>query len=72
MVPLHDTDLAVMFIAPMNAPAQAVLPHIYEMTASVMATLFDYPLSSRSTENDAIFVFDNVFIPGRRAAAPRP
>ena len=28
-----------------------------------MGTPFDYPLSSRFDENDAIFVFDNVFIP---------
>ena len=31
--------------------------------ASVMGTPFDYPLSSRFDENDAIFVFDNVLIP---------
>jgi 4-hydroxyphenylacetate 3-monooxygenase len=35
----------------------------YEMMASVMGTPFDYPLSSRFDENDAIFVFDNAFIP---------
>ena len=29
----------------------------------VMGTPFDYPLSSRFDENDAIFVFDNVLIP---------
>ena len=28
-----------------------------------MGTPFDYPLSSRFDENDAIFVFDNAFIP---------
>src|SRR5438046_3219277 len=28
-----------------------------------MRTPFDYPLSSRFDENDAIFVFDNAFIP---------
>jgi 4-hydroxyphenylacetate 3-monooxygenase len=33
------------------------------MMASVMGTPFDYPLSSRFDENDAIFVFDNVLIP---------
>jgi 4-hydroxyphenylacetate 3-monooxygenase len=33
------------------------------MMASVMGTPYDYPLSSRFDENDAIFVFDNVFIP---------
>ncbi len=63
-VPLHDTDLAVMFIAPMNAPGVKLFCRTsYEMTASVMGTPFDYPLSSRFDENDAIFVFDNVFIP---------
>src|SRR6516164_503523 len=63
-VPLHDTDLAVMFIAPMNAPGVKLICRTsYEMTASVMGSPFDYPLSSRFDENDAIFVFDNVFIP---------
>src|SRR5215472_6667814 len=63
-VPLHDTDLAVMFIAPMNAPGVKLLCRTsYEMTASVMGTPYDYPLSSRFDENDAIFVFDNVFVP---------
>ena len=63
-VPMHDTDLAVMFIAPMNAPGVKLFCRTsYEMTASVMGTPFDYPLSSRFDENDAIFVFDNVFIP---------
>ena len=63
-MPINDTDLAVMFIAPMNAPGVKLFCRTsYEMTASVMGTPFDYPLSSRFDENDAIFVFDNVFIP---------
>jgi 4-hydroxyphenylacetate 3-monooxygenase len=63
-VPMHDTDLAVMFIAPMNAPGVKLICRTsYEMTANVMGTPFDYPLSSRFDENDAIFVFDNVLIP---------
>ena len=63
-VPTHDTDLAVMFIAPMNAPGVKLLCRTsYEMMASVMGSPFDYPLSSRFDENDAIFVFDNAFIP---------
>jgi 4-hydroxyphenylacetate 3-monooxygenase len=63
-VPMHDTDLAVMFIAPMNAPGVKLLCRTsYEMMASVMGSPFDYPLSSRFDENDAIFVFDNAFIP---------
>jgi 4-hydroxyphenylacetate 3-monooxygenase len=63
-VPTHDTDLAVMFIAPMNTPGVKLFCRTsYEMMASVMGTPFDYPLSSRFDENDAIFVFDNAFVP---------
>ena len=63
-VPTHDTDLAVMFIAPMNAPGVKLICRAsYEMMATVMGSPFDYPLSSRFDENDAIFVFDNAFIP---------
>ena len=35
----------------------------YEMTAEVMGTPFDYPLSSRMDENDSILVFDRVHVP---------
>jgi 4-hydroxyphenylacetate 3-monooxygenase len=63
-MPINDPDLAVMFIAPMNAPGVKLFCRAsYEMMASVMGTPFDYPLSSRFDENDAIFVFDNVLIP---------
>ncbi len=63
-MPVNDPDLAIMFIAPMNAPGVKLFCRTsYEMMASVMGTPFDYPLSSRFDENDAIFVFDNVFIP---------
>ena len=63
-MPVNDPDLAVMFIAPMNAPGVKLFCRAsYEMMASVMGTPYDYPLSSRFDENDAIFVFDNAFIP---------
>ena len=63
-MPMNDPDLSLMFIAPINAPGVKLICRTsYEMTASVMGTPFDYPLSSRFDENDAIFVFDNVFIP---------
>jgi 4-hydroxyphenylacetate 3-monooxygenase len=63
-MPIADTDLAVMFIAPLNLPGiKIICRNSYEMTASVMGTPFDYPLSSRFDENDAIFIFDNVLIP---------
>ena len=63
-MPVNDPDLAIMFIAPMNAPGVKLFCRAsYEMMASVMGTPYDYPLSSRFDENDAIFVFDNVLIP---------
>jgi len=63
-MPINDSDLAVMFIAPMNAPGVKLFCRTsYEMMANTIGTPFDYPLSSRFDENDAIFVFDNVLIP---------
>jgi 4-hydroxyphenylacetate 3-monooxygenase len=63
-MPINDSDLAVMFIAPMNAPGVKLICRTsYEMMANTVGTPFDYPLSSRFDENDAIFVFDNVLIP---------
>ena len=62
--PTSDPELAIMFIAPMNAPGvKLICRPSYEMMANVMGSPFDYPLSSRFDENDAIFVFDNVLIP---------
>ena len=53
-----------MFITPVNAPGVKIICRAsYEMTAHEMGAPFDYPLSSRFDENDAIFVFDNVLIP---------
>lgn len=63
-MPINDPDLAVMFIAPMNSPGVKLICRTsYEMAAATLGTPFDYPLSSRFDENDAIFIFDNVFIP---------
>jgi 4-hydroxyphenylacetate 3-monooxygenase len=63
-MPINDPDLAVMFIAPMNAPGVKLICRTsYEQAADALGTPFDYPLSSRFDENDAIFVFDNVLIP---------
>jgi len=63
-MPVNDTDLSIMFITPLNAPGVKIICRAsYEMTAGVMGTPFDYPLSSRFDENDAIFVFDNVLVP---------
>ena len=60
----NDESMAVMFIAPMDTPGVKLFCRpSYELTAAVTGTPFDYPLSSRFDENDAIFVFENVLIP---------
>jgi 4-hydroxyphenylacetate 3-monooxygenase len=59
-----DTDLAVMFMLPMDAPGVKLFcRNSYEEIASTVGSPFDYPLSSRFDENDAIFVLDNVLVP---------
>jgi 4-hydroxyphenylacetate 3-monooxygenase len=60
----EDPSLSVMFIVPMNAPGIKMICRVsYEQSANTVGHPFDYPLSSRFDENDAILVLDNVFIP---------
>jgi 4-hydroxyphenylacetate 3-monooxygenase len=60
----NDPDLAIMFILPMEAPGvKLICRNSYEEIAQKSGSPFDYPLSSRFDENDAIFVLDNVLIP---------
>lgn len=60
----NDPSMAIMFIVPMNAPGVKMICRVsYEETANRVGQPFDYPLSSRFDENDAILVLDNVFIP---------
>ena len=64
LIPVQDKKFAVVFIIPSNTPGVKFLCRTsYEMTSTVMGSPFDYPLSSRLDENDAIFVMDNTFIP---------
>ena len=64
LIPVQDKQYACVFMVPMNAPGVKLISRAsYENTAAVMGTPFDYPLSSRLDENDAIFVLDNAFIP---------
>jgi 4-hydroxyphenylacetate 3-monooxygenase len=61
---ITDPSMVVMFIAPMNTPGiKLICRPSYEMAAAATGTPWDYPLTSRFDENDAIFVFDNAFIP---------
>ncbi|MFZ2110123.1 MAG: 4-hydroxyphenylacetate 3-hydroxylase N-terminal domain-containing protein, partial [Roseiarcus sp.] len=64
LIPLQDKSFATVFMLPTNAPgAKFICRTSYEMTATVMGSPFDYPLSSRLDENDAIFILDKVLVP---------
>jgi 4-hydroxyphenylacetate 3-monooxygenase len=63
-VEITDPSMVVMFIAAMDTPGiKLICRPSYEMAAAATGSPFDYPLTSRFDENDAIFVFDNAFIP---------
>ena len=59
-----NTDFAVMFMTPMNAKGvKLICRPSYELQAGLAGGPFEYPLSSRFDENDAILILDNVFVP---------
>lgn len=61
---ITDDSMAVMFMAQMDTPGiKLICRPSYELAAAATGSPFDYPLTSRFDENDAIFVFDNAFIP---------
>lgn len=63
-LPLRKKEFALIFILPTHAPGVKLISRAsYEMTASVMSSPFDAPLSSRMDENDAILVFDRALVP---------
>ena len=60
----EDLDMSLMFIVPINAPGLKLISRTsYEQAAARNGSPFDYPLSSRFDENDAIFILDKVFVP---------
>jgi 4-hydroxyphenylacetate 3-monooxygenase len=62
--PLGRPDMAIFAMIPMTTRGVKLICRTsYEMSAEVMGSPFDYPLSSRLDENDAILVLDKVFIP---------
>src|SRR5690625_2234593 len=63
-VPVRSEDMAVVCVAPMDSPGvKLICRQSYEMQAAIIGSPFDYPLSSRFDENDAVLVFDKVLIP---------
>ena len=64
LIPVQDRNFAIVFMLPTNTPGVKFLCRTsYEMTATVMGSPFDYPLSSRLDENDAVFIMDRVLVP---------
>jgi 4-hydroxyphenylacetate 3-monooxygenase len=63
-LPIKKKEFALICAVPMGTPGVKLISRVsYEMTAAVMGSPFDYPLSSRLDENDAVFIFDKVLIP---------
>jgi 4-hydroxyphenylacetate 3-monooxygenase len=62
--PARTKAFAATFITAMDAPGvKLICRPSYAMAAEVMGSPFDYPLSSRLDENDAILVLDRVLVP---------
>ncbi|MFI5015851.1 MAG: 4-hydroxyphenylacetate 3-hydroxylase N-terminal domain-containing protein [Hyphomicrobiales bacterium] len=64
LIPVQDKQFAVVFMISTSAPGVKLICRTsYEMTSTVMGSPFDYPLSSRLDENDAVFIMDKVLVP---------
>jgi 4-hydroxyphenylacetate 3-monooxygenase len=64
VLPIKDKSFAIVVLIPSNAPGvKFICRTSNEQRAAVLGSPFDYPLSSRLDENDAIFVMDEVFVP---------
>ena len=64
LIPVQDRNFALVFMVPTNAPGVKLICRVSnEQRAAVLGSPFDYPLSSRLDENDAIFMLDDVLIP---------
>lgn len=63
IIPLQpgDENQAITVMIPMNAPG--VQMYSRRSYAAGASSVFDYPLSSQFDENDALAVFDDVFVP---------
>ncbi|MEX5257918.1 4-hydroxyphenylacetate 3-hydroxylase N-terminal domain-containing protein [Kocuria arenosa] len=63
-LPIKKREFALICTVPTDAPGVKLISRTsYAQNAQVTGTPFDYPLSSRMDENDAVFVFDKVLVP---------
>ena len=59
-----EARYAISFVAPMNLPGLKVMSRrSYE---AAVPSVFDYPLSARYDENDAVIYFDDAMVPWER------
>ena len=64
VLPVQDKNFAIVFLVPSTAAGVKFISRVSnEQRAAVLGSPFDYPLSSRLDENDAIFVMDDVLVP---------
>ncbi|MEX0589522.1 MAG: 4-hydroxyphenylacetate 3-hydroxylase N-terminal domain-containing protein, partial [Xanthobacteraceae bacterium] len=64
LIPVGDKNFAAIFMIPTGARGvKLICRPSYEMTSTAMGSPFDYPLSSRFDENDAVFILDKVLVP---------
>lgn len=64
LIPVQGKNYACVFMVPTHAKGVKLICRTSnEYRAAVLGSPFDYPLSSRLDENDAIFVLDNAFVP---------
>src|SRR5882672_2648048 len=64
LIPIQDKNYAIVFLVPSNAPGVKFICRVSnEQRAAVLGSPFDYPLSSRLDENDAIFIMDDILVP---------
>jgi 4-hydroxyphenylacetate 3-monooxygenase len=62
--PVRDKRFAVVAAIAMDTPGMKLIArNSYSQAAEATGSPFDYPLSSRFDENDAILVLDNVLVP---------
>ena len=63
-LPIKRPEYALICTVPMDAPGIKLISRTsYAQNAAVTGTPYDYPLSSRMDENDAVFIFDKVLVP---------
>jgi 4-hydroxyphenylacetate 3-monooxygenase len=64
VLPVQDKKFGLVFLVPSNAKGVKFICRVSnEQRAAVLGSPFDYPLSSRLDENDAIFIMDDVLVP---------